>query len=111
MWYNFINTKNIFISTKPFAMDIQHEHNNNSGTFFIEKSGERIAEMTYEQHNGKMVIDHTQVDDQLRGQNIGFELVKQGVDYARRSGLRIIAACPFAKKVIEEHADFRDVLA
>lgn len=91
-------------------MQIKHEHNNNKGTFFIEHSGQRIAEMTYEQRNGKMIIDHTEVDEAQRGKDIGFHLVEQGVDFARRSGLKINPACPFAKKVIEEHNEFQDVI-
>lgn len=91
-------------------MDIQHRNNGNSGEFFIEKNGNRYAEMSYEQKNGKMIIDHTEVDESLRGRNVGFELVKEGVDYARRSGLKINPLCPFAKKVIDEHEELQDVL-
>ncbi len=60
-------------------MIIQHKEDGNEGMFYIEQNGEELAEMTYTVEKGKMVIRHTEVDESLRGKNIGFELVKQGV--------------------------------
>jgi predicted GNAT family acetyltransferase len=70
-----------------------------------------VAEMTYElQDKNTMVINHTEVDKLLRGKNIGFELVKKGVDFARREGLKIVPVCKFAKLVFDRKEVLRDVL-
>ena len=63
-----------------------------------------IAEITfYEIENGVYNIDHTFVDNSLRGQGIGSELVEQAVNTIKQKNARIQATCPFASKWIEEH--------
>ncbi|MBA2746436.1 MAG: N-acetyltransferase, partial [Flavisolibacter sp.] len=52
----------------------------------------------------------TEVDDELRGQNIGLQLVQAVVDYARSQKLKLIPLCSFAKSVIDKKPEFRDVL-
>lgn len=91
-------------------MVIQHREDGNEGVFFLENNGEELAEMTYTLEDGKMVIEHTEVDESLRGKNIGFQLVEQGVEYARQEKLKILPLCVYAKAVIERTKDFRDVL-
>ena len=58
-----------------------------------------------------MIIDHTEVSDELRGQKIGKKLVENAVDYARKNDLKITPHCPYAKSVIERDESLRDVLA
>jgi predicted GNAT family acetyltransferase len=91
-------------------MIIQQRKEGNNGTFYIEDKGEVIAEMTYRKDKDKMVIDHTEVDESLRGRNVGFELVERGVEYAREAHLRIVPICKFAKSVIKRTEKFQDVL-
>lgn len=91
-------------------MAIQHREDENEGVFYLEENGETLAEMVYKKEKGKMIIQHTEVDESLRGKNIGFQLVEQGVDYAREAQLKIVPLCTFAKKVIERNKQFADVL-
>lgn len=91
-------------------MTIQHKEDGNEGMFYIEQNGEELAEMTYTVEKGKMVIRHTEVDESLRGKNIGFELVKQGVQYARQEKLKILPVCKYADKVLQTTKEFQDVL-
>lgn len=63
-----------------------------------------IAEVTfYEIQNGIYNIDHTFVDNSLRGQGIGSKLVQEAVDTIKQKNAKIQATCPFASKWIEEH--------
>ena len=65
---------------------------------------ETIAEVTfYEIENGVYNIDHTFVDDSLRGQGIGSKLVQEAVKKIKDKGAKIEATCPFANKWLEEH--------
>ncbi|MFZ4058524.1 MAG: GNAT family N-acetyltransferase [Ferruginibacter sp.] len=93
-------------------MLIQQTENSSKGSFFIEENGERLAEMTYSMAGANlMIIDHTEVDDRLRGKNIGLQLVQQAVAFARLHQLKIMPLCPFAKAVMEKKKDdFKDVL-
>jgi len=122
---NFITSKLFFLIGEPKnllivleivfkkqpPMQIQHKRQEQDGAFYIQKNDDVLAEMTYHM-NGKntMVVDHTEVDESLRGRNIGFELVKEGVEYARREGLKIIPVCKFAKSVFDRKEELRDVL-
>jgi predicted GNAT family acetyltransferase len=93
-------------------MLIQHRHEDSKGVFFISGEAEEIlAEITYSiQVDGNILIEHTEVDDELRGQNIGLQLVQAVVDYARSQKLKLIPLCSFAKSVIDKKPEFRDVL-
>ena len=71
---------------------------------------EKVAgEVTFSKAGEKtLIIDHTEVDDQYRGQKLGERLVKQVVDYATKEKKGIIPLCPFAKRVFDEHPEYRD---
>ena len=93
-------------------MKIQHDEHGAKGAFYIEKDDEWIAELTYQrQGQRKLVIDHTEVDESLQGEGIGKDLVEAGVKFARENNFKIVATCPFAKKVIIETPEFQDVLS
>ncbi|MBT8376081.1 MAG: N-acetyltransferase, partial [Bacteroidia bacterium] len=53
-------------------MDIKHKQQDHKGEFFIERDGSKKAHMTYSMAGAdKMIIDHTEVADELRGQGVG----------------------------------------
>ena len=92
-------------------MDIKIEHTGNKGAFFVEENGKRIAEMTFSKAGDtRIIIDHTEVSDVLRGKGAGKQLVSAAVDYARKSNIKIIPLCPFAKSVFDKVKEFQDVL-
>lgn len=93
--------------------EIQQEDNGQKGSFFIELDGKRLAQMTYVYAGeGKIIIDHTEVDDSLRGTGTGQKLVDAGADWARSKQIKILPLCPFAKKVMTSDRDkYADVLA
>ena len=93
-------------------MQIQQEDNISKGAFFIEEKGRRLAEMTYSKAgNDKIIIDHTEVSDALRGTGAGKKLVEAGVKYAREKGIKIIPLCPFAKAMLNKGDTYKDILS
>jgi len=93
-------------------MHIQNKYDEKKGMFYVENDGEVQAKMTYHMRSPEnMVIEHTEVDDVLRGKNVGLQLVTAAVEYAREHHIKITVWCPFAKKVFEKRTDFQDVLA
>jgi len=91
-------------------MNIQQEEQDGQGSFYIEDKGNRLAEMTYYlEEPDVMVIDHTEVDDALRGRNVGGELVDMGAEYARTKHLKIVPLCPFVKGIFEKTGSYNDV--
>jgi predicted GNAT family acetyltransferase len=92
-------------------MLIEHEQSGTQGRWFVEPNDKRLAEMSYSRSDeNQLTIEHTWVDDSLRGQRVGYYLVEAAVNFAREHGIRIIPECPFAKSVFERESGFRDVL-
>ena len=92
-------------------MLIHHKQVGSKGMFFIGEEGAILAEMVYTSPStDKMIIEHTEVSDELRGQNIGFQLVNTAVEYARKHHIKIIPLCPFANSVFKKKPEFSDVL-
>jgi len=92
-------------------MDIKHEERK-KGVFFVEQDGERLAELEYfRSAPGEITVYHTGVDEKLRGQHVGDQLVAAVVNFARENGLKIVPTCQFTKKVIDRTPEYQDVLA
>ena len=91
-------------------MIVLHKEEGDKGSFYIEREGDVLAEMTYRKNKDRIVIDHTEVDDSLRGKNVGYQLVEHGVEYAREAHLKILPICSFAKSVLEKTEEFYDIL-
>ena len=92
-------------------MVVKNKKVGTKGMFYVDDNKEILAEMIYTMAApDKMIIEHTEVDDQLRGQNIGNQLVKAGVDFARTNNIKIIPLCPFANSVFKRKTEYADVL-
>ena len=53
-------------------LEIKHRENGAKGEFYVGEDGHHLAEMTYSwAGEDKFIIDHTHVEDELRGQNVG----------------------------------------
>ena len=92
-------------------LEIKHQENGSKGEFYIGEESQHLAEMTYSwAGDDKFIIDHTWVDDSLRGQNVGRKLVDSAVAYARQKQVKIIPLCPFAKSVFAKDSSISDVL-
>ena len=91
-------------------MEIRHIEGYKRGAFVIKRVQERLAELTYSKSEDNSInIDHTEVDESLRGQGIGEKLVKEAVEFAREKGLKITATCPYASKLLSRKPEFSDV--
>jgi len=92
-------------------IEIKHEETGTKGAFYIEQNGKRVGEMTYSKAGDtKIIIDHTEVGDELRGTGAGKKMVLAAVDMAREKGLKILPLCPFAHSVFQRTPEIRDVL-
>ena len=92
-------------------MEVKQKEEDNKGAFYIDVDGVKKAEMTYSKAGDKMIIiDHTEVDDSLRGQGAGKQMVMQAVAFARENGIKIMPLCPFAKSVFDKSPELRDVI-
>lgn len=91
---------------------VTHDDDARHGAFAFDVEGKRLAKMTYV-HAGdhKIIIEHTEVDDALRGTGAGKKLLMALVQWARETSTKVVPLCPFAKSVFEKAPEIQDVLA
>jgi uncharacterized protein len=90
---------------------IKHNKNAKGGSFNYEVDARSMAEMVYVMAGDKtMIIDHTDVDDSLKGKGIGKKLLNELVNYVRQEQIRVIPLCPLAKATFEKTKEWQDVL-
>ena len=74
------------------------------GRFVAEKDG-AVAELHYDELNGRLLLLHTETPEALRGQGVGGQLVRAAVARAAAGGLTILPWCPFARRWLKDHPD------
>ncbi len=94
-------------------MEILQKDQDGNGIFYMEKNGETVAEMTYRrQGTDRMIIDHTEVSDILKGTGAGMSLLDAAVTFAKENELKIVPLCPYVKHQFEKTPDkYADVAA
>jgi len=71
--------------------------------YLTNENKEIIAEITFEEiEKGIYNIDHTFVDESLRGQGIASQLVEEAIKAIKEKGGKVRATCSYAQKWIEE---------
>ena len=88
-------------------MEFQHERER---IFALDEQGKLVAEVTFPVSEGVADIDHTFVDQSLRGQGVAGQLLEAAVRQIRAEGLRAKATCGYAVKGFGEHPDQSDLL-
>lgn len=80
--------------------------------FYIENEKKDIvAKITfYYKEESVIVIDHTLVDKELRGQSIAGKLLEKVVTFARENNLLIIPVCSYAVVKLTRNDEYQDIL-
>lgn len=77
--------------------------------FQHEEGGKIDAEISWTQLGDVMVVDHTFVDDALRGQGIARQLVDRAAAYAREKQYKIEPVCSYVASAFTKSTDYDDV--
>lgn len=92
-------------------MEILQNDDGSKGAFYIKQDNEVLAQMTYVwAGTDRIIIDHTEVSDALKGKGAGKQMVAKAVEFAREKGIKIVPLCPFARRVFDKVKEFTDVL-
>lgn len=77
----------------------------------LNEQGEVVAEVTFpEVEPGIVEINHTFVDESLRGQGIAGQLLSRAVASIAASGYRARPTCSYAVRWFEKHPEHADLL-
>lgn len=81
--------------------------------FYIGESETNLLAQIHFIPNGQhqIIVNHTEVSDELGGKGIGTKLVEKIVQYAREEDKEIVAVCPFVKDKIQKNQEWHDVLS
>ncbi|EIA20487.1 GNAT family N-acetyltransferase [Listeria fleischmannii] len=86
--------------------------NGENRIYAVNDEGVEVGEITFTDAGESMfIIDHTGVDDNMRGQGIASELVAHAVSKARAENKKIIPLCPFAKAEFARKKEYQEVEA
>lgn len=91
------------------AGEIRHEGRERDGSFFIERDGRRIAELTYRMMGADAMLDHTWVDPAVRGRGDAKRLVDAAAEWARREHLKLVPACSYVRALFARSPAYADV--
>jgi len=92
-------------------IEIKQIESGTKGYFGAFDGDKEAGRMTYTfAGETKMILDHTEVNNAYRGQNIGKRILMEIVEFARQNKIKILPLCPFAKSVFNKIEDIRDVL-
>ena len=88
--------------TAVTSKDFKKEDDGKNFAIYYEVEGEVYAEITYtKEGKDTYVIDHTFVDDKLRGKGVASKLVNEAVKDITRKGGNVKATCSYAKTWLE----------
>lgn len=88
-------------------MEFQHEKER---IFAQDENGKLIAEVTFPTVDGVATIDHTFVDDSLRGQGVAGQLLQAATEQLRADGVQVRPTCSYAVKWFDGHPESGDLL-
>lgn len=72
--------------------------------YYNDEKGKTLAEVTFpETEKGVYTIDHTFVDESLRGQGVAGKLVEKAVETIKNNGGEVKATCSYAVKWLEKN--------
>lgn len=78
--------------------------------FYIIDNEKEIGEVTYTHAGDAMIIlDHTYVNPDYRGQKLAEKLVKKVVDKAIQENWKVVPLCPFAKREFDKKPEYQAI--
>lgn len=72
-------------------------------------AGEQVGRIVWQLDDNVMIMNGTYVDDSLRGQNMGEQLLDEAAKYAREHHYKMKAVCPYVVKKFNTSDKYSDL--
>ncbi|MEE1132793.1 MAG: GNAT family N-acetyltransferase [Caryophanon sp.] len=72
-------------------------------------AGEQVGQIVWQLDDNVMIMNGTYVDDSLRGQNMGEQLLDAAAKYAREHDYKMKAVCPYVVKKFNTSDKYSDL--
>lgn len=98
-------------SASIHGLALSHEQQDGGGRFVLSRDGRRVGELLYAARSpGVVAVNHTEVDDSLRGSGAAKQLVEAVVTWARAENVKLVPRCSYVRAVLARTPDWQDVL-
>ena len=77
----------------------------------ISVDGRMVGFADYRDDGDTVVFPHTEIEQAMRNQGLGAELVRHALDDVRARGGTVVATCWYVAEFIDQHADYADLVA
>jgi len=78
---------------------------------YFDAEGKLLAEVTFPEIEPDVVdINHTFVDQSLRGQGIAGRLIEAAAKEIRSRNKKAVLSCPYAQNWLEKHPEYSDII-
>jgi predicted GNAT family acetyltransferase len=93
---------------EPIVVD--HLEREDGGELVVAQSGVRLAVMAYRRVDARTIeIELTAIHQALRGMDVARQLFAYAIDWARATGTKVQASCPYARAQLADPA-YKDVV-
>jgi uncharacterized protein len=72
-----------------------------TGAITALENGKEVGKLIFSHTESELIVDHTEVNPEKRGGNIGPQLVKEALQLSQHRNLDIDSNCGYAKKVLQ----------
>jgi predicted GNAT family acetyltransferase len=91
--------------------DVEVHHQEAAERYELHLDGEIASILDYHVIDGRIVFHHTETSARFRGRGLAAQVVKVALDDARANGQRVVPACWFVAEYIDEHPEYRELVA
>jgi uncharacterized protein len=91
--------------------DVRIQHNEAERRYELFVGDDLVSIADYRLSDGVFVFDHTETAMVHRGKGLADELVRFALDDVRANGRRIVPLCWFVADFVNEHPEYRDLIA
>jgi predicted GNAT family acetyltransferase len=88
---------------------LEVKHNETARRFEADLQGS-TAVLVYKLVPGRMLIQHTEVPQELEGRGIAAKMTRVALEYARSQKLEVVPACSYTATFMAKHPEYNDLL-
>jgi predicted GNAT family acetyltransferase len=80
------------------------------GRYELRDGDELIGFTEYHFHRDEMALLHTEIRPEFEGRGMGSRLIQGLLDDARSRGLKVLPYCPFVRRWVAKHSEYKDLV-
>jgi predicted GNAT family acetyltransferase len=96
---------------RKMVMTADVRDNKERSRYEIYVDGEMVGIADYFVTGDSVVFPHTVINPERRGQGLAAQLVQAALDDVRDAGRSVVPQCWYVGQFIDEHPEYRDLLA